>query len=267
MQGICKLCDRTEKLLLSHILPKSHTKRMRQGAPQVVQVTVKDPPIAIKSNGEYIERLLCSNCEHLLKTKYEDYGTRLFVNSQFINQSRSYISIQPFKYQTYYLYVISILWRAAVSSVSAYKAIQGLHELASIFKPCLLEGTLNIHPPHGIKLDDFIKLSILRIIDPGNEIPQSTIDSLILGLNVERGESIEDGFHCYFMVDGYLIIASIFPPASKVLANWRPYGRVLNRTHLRVPKISYARLKLLTEGFDAISNSKNPFKYQAKSKA
>jgi hypothetical protein len=240
---------------------------MRQGAPQVVLVTVENPPMARKSNGEHIERLLCINCEHLLKTKYEDYGTRLFVNRQFINESKDYISIQQFEYQTYYLYVISILWRAAVSSISAYKTIQGMHELAPIFNSCLLNGTLKTNPPHNIKLDDFIKLTILRIIDSTNEISQSTIDSLILGINVERGESIDDGFHCHFMVDGYLIIASIFPPTSSVLANWCPHGRVLNRTHLRVPKVSYSSLKLLTDGFNAIANSKNPFESKASSKA
>lgn len=264
MQGVCKLCDRTAKLSLSHILPKSHTRRMRQRAPQVVLVSVENPPIARKSNGEHVERLLCAECEHLIKSKYEDYGTRLFVNRQFITESNDRVNIAQFKYETYFLYVISILWRATVSSLSAYKAIQGLRELAAIFKPCLKDETLTTSLAHRFKLDDFIKLTIVRITDPEHEIPQSTIDSLILGLNVERGDTVDDGFHCHFMVDGFLVIASIFPPTSKALAEWRPTGRVLNRSHLSIPKVSYARFKILTDGFTAIAKSPDPFNIKAK---
>lgn len=259
MQGVCKLCDQKGELLLSHILPKSYSKRMRQGAPQVVAVTVEDPPKARKTNGENIERLLCKDCELLLKKKYEDYGTRLFVNRKLITENNDFVLIDNFRYEPYFLYVISILWRAAVSSFSSYKTIQGLSEFSVFFKPCIRKETMTTPKLDNIKLDDFIKLTILRITDTTNEIPQSTIDSMILDINVERGDTIDEGFHCYFMVDGFLIITSIFPPQSAILANWHPHGLVLNQNYLRVPKVGYEKLKLLTEGFNAIRKSQNPF--------
>ena len=98
--GICKLCGESKALYLSHILPKSFTRRMRDGAPQVIAVEVLAKPKSQKSNGEYVERLLCKDCELLIKQKYEDYGTRLFVARKNIAEYGSHVFFSDFDYQS-----------------------------------------------------------------------------------------------------------------------------------------------------------------------
>lgn len=259
MSGICKLCDQHKKLCRSHILPKSFTKRMRAGAPQVITVVVEEQPQARKSNGEHIELMLCESCEHLLKTNYEDYGTRFFVNKKNITENNGHVFITDFEYQTYFLFIVSILWRASVSSLNIYKPTQGLAELSRLIKPCILANTLKTHPPHPIRIDEFIKIQVLKIIDHTNEVPQSTLDSIILAINFERGESVDEGIHYYFMVDGFLVTASLFPLSSQLLKCWHASGRLLDRRFLKIPKVSFYDIKQLHECIEAISSTPNPF--------
>lgn len=252
MDGVCKLCGKHKKLCLSHILPKSFTRRMRSGAPQVVAVTVDDKPLARKSNGEHVEYLLCEKCEELLKKNYEDYGTRLFVDKQNIIEYKSHVLITNFDYQRYFLFIISILWRASISSLNIYKPIQPLAALSALIKPCIFDNTLFTHPPHEFKLDDFIKITMLKIIDHTGRTPQSALDHMIIGLNFELSNSGDGDIHYYFMVDGYLIFVSIFPPNSSRLLSWYPKGRVLNRHTLKIPKTSFYELKQIHEAISAL---------------
>jgi hypothetical protein len=262
MNQICKLCGHQKVLLKSHILPKSFTKRMRAGAPQVVAVVMHETPSASKVNGEYVARLLCADCELLIKTLYEDYGTRLFVNRRNITENNSHVFIESFQYEKYFLFILSILWRASISSLEIYKATLPLAEVSELFKSCIKNNTLKTHPPYNLRLDTFLKMSILKIVDHTSEIPQSTLDSVMHGINLRPGASIEEGLHYYFMVDGFLVCASLFKPQSPFLQNWRADGRLLNRSTLKIPKVSFYGIKEIYEGIAAIASTPDPFATQ-----
>ena len=255
MMEICQLCGKRDKLCNSHILPKSFTRRMRAGAPQVKWVVVKDKPRALTSNGEYTDHLLCKSCESMLSKNYEDYGTQLFVNKRNIDENNRHIFFTNFEYQKYYLFIVSILWRASVSSLETYRHIQWFSELSNIFKSCILQNTLQIHPPHPIRLDDFVKISILKIIDHAEVIPQETLNSLILGLNFESGDHEDSGTHYYFMVDGFLVVIHLFPLNSSLLKQWRPSGVLRNRIFQKIPKVSFCSISQLRDCIAAIAST------------
>ena len=259
MIGNCRLCDKAGKLCRSHILPKSFTRRMRAGSPQVAAVYMRKEPNAVKSNGEHAEYLLCSACEHLLKIKYEDYGTRIFVEKNSIEDGGKNVLIRGFRYNTFYLFVVSIMWRASVSSLEIYKSSQPLSEFGRLFKPCILNETLNVSSLPGVVLNKFLKISVQRIFDHTSQIPQHSLDSIIYGANVSRGEVVEDGVHFFFMVDGYLVCASLFPLNSPHADNWLVGGRVINRSTLKIPKVSFYEIKEIYEGISAIATTTNPF--------
>lgn len=258
MDGVCKLCGKHKKLCLSHILPKSFTKRIRDGGePQVVAVTVDDKPTSRKSNGEHIEHLLCEKCEHLLKINYEDYGTRLFVKKQNIIENKNHVFITNFEYQKYFLFIVSILWRASASSRKIYNPTKTFSGLDALIKPCIANNTLVLS--RELQLDHFIKISLRKVIDHKGDIPQNILDKLILNLNCERGDSVDEGLHYSFMVDGFLITASLFHLNSPHLQNWNHNGRLLNRSTLKIPKVSFYEIKQVHESMVAIASVTNPF--------
>ncbi len=249
----CKLCGERKVLRNSHVIPKSFFARMKDGDPQLYAVNIGPEPIARKSNGDQIEYLLCDDCEQFIQKSYENYGTQIFINKKNICESDSHVYITNFQYTKYYLFIISILWRASVSSLSAFKALTPLLSADKIFNPCLRNQSLDISAQHNIRLDDFIKITVFRIIDPSGEIPQDVIDKIMIMINFEMGETVDDGIHYYFMLDGYLVLTSVYAPNSSTLKNLHLRCFVRNRMHLKIPKVAYHEMKQIADGIAAIA--------------
>ncbi|UCJ18913.1 hypothetical protein K5Q02_11355 [Pseudomonas sp. MM211] len=254
----CKLCGENKNLCNSHIIPKAFFRRIKDGDPQLYRVTVDSDPIARSSNGDEIQRLLCFECEQFFQRTYEDYGTELFINQKNICENEDFVFITRFQYEKYYLFIISILWRASVSTLKNFREIHSLISANKILNPCLRLQTLNISLKNNIRLDDFIKISATRIIDPQDNIPQSVIDGVMSGLSFGRGNSPEEGVHYYFMVDGYIILINLYPPNSPTLKNWHPKCAIKDRTYLKIPKIPYYEIKEVKEGMAALAQARAP---------
>lgn len=250
MLGICRLCDQQDTLCKSHIVPNSFVKRIKDGDPQLVAVVVKESPKARKTNGDVTKYLLCSACEQLLERSYEKYGTRLFVETAEIHETSTHVLFTKFDYEKYFLFVVSILWRASVSGLKEYEPLVGLADLSAGFKSCLRKNTI-FSEHFGIRIDKFIKLSILKVVDDSGLIPQSALDNLLLALNLEKGKTVDDGLHFYLMVDGFLLVAHFFPLRSPLLANWLPSGRVTGRRFLKVPKVPFSELSQVHQSINA----------------
>ncbi len=258
MHRPCRLCGQHKKLCLSHIVPKSFAKRMKAGSPQVVEVTISDTPTTAKSNGDHKEYLLCEDCERHIKVCYEDTGTIYLHRKKGASENKEYIIIPEFNYKSYYLFVISIIWRASISSLDIYRPAQELSKLEPYLRHCIKENTLYLSP-QGPKLDDFIKVSIARVVDLLDQIKQETLDRLLFSLNFERGENETEGLHYHMMLDGFLITASILPPGSPLASNWNTPGRLLDRRHLKAPKVCFSVIKPIFEAISAVPTTNNPF--------
>lgn len=238
-------------------MPKSFFKRIKDGDSQLYSITVEPAPVARQSNGDQIQHLMCESCEQFIQKNYEDYGTRLFVDAESISENDEHIYITSFLYKKYYLFIMSIIWRASVSTLGTYRALRPLASADKVFRHCLLNNTLQLASNPEIRLDHFTKITVLRITDPTNEIPQDTLDKLMCNIGLELGESTDDGAHYYFTVDGYLVITSVFLPNSPTLKTWRPAGQIKNRMHLKIPKVPYQELKQIRDGIAAVANSRD----------
>ncbi|ERH51200.1 hypothetical protein O203_23925 [Ectopseudomonas chengduensis] len=201
--------------------------------------------------------MLCRDCESFISRQYENYGTQLFTRTSQIIENDDYIYILKFRHTEYYLFIITILWRAAVSDLQIYREIKPLENAESIFRQCIRNKTLSIDSAGKLRIDDFIKITIFRLTDPTNEIPQEALNKIMYSLSLERGKTAEDGVHYFFTVDGYLITASVFPTSSPVLKQWYPVGRLRNRSYLKIPKVSYHELEQIRNGIDAIANARD----------
>nr|WP_131515275.1 hypothetical protein [Pseudomonas chengduensis] len=253
----CRLCRESKPLERSHIIPKSFYRRVKGGESQLYAVTAGPTPLARQSNGDQIQYLLCRDCESFISRQYENYGTQLFTRTSQIIENDDYIYILKFRHTEYYLFIITILWRAAVSDLQIYREIKPLENAESIFRQCIRNKTLSIDSAGKLRIDDFIKITIFRLTDPTNEIPQEALNKIMYSLSLERGKTAEDGVHYFFTVDGYLITASVFPTSSPVLKQWYPVGRLRNRSYLKIPKVSYHELEQIRNGIDAIANARD----------
>lgn len=253
----CKLCQKSRKLRKSHIMPKSFYRRLKGAASQIYTVTTSPTPIARRTNGDQIQHLLCEECESFISRNYENYGTQLFVETKQMTENDDSVYILRFQYEKYYLFIISIIWRAAVSTLDAFKVLHPLASAEKVLRHCLLRHTLEATSDTDLRLDDFIKITAFRLTDPTGKIPQNILDRIMYELNLERGESIEEGLHFYFVIDGYLIVTSMFPPQSETAKHWEPRGKLRNRMHLKIPKVPYYELSQIREGIESIANARD----------
>lgn len=258
MQQPCRLCGEHKKLCLSQIIPKSFTKRIKSGLSQVVELTLSHVATTIKSNFDYKAHLLCEDCEKHLKLCYEDMGTVYLHNKKRASENSDYILIQNFNYKLYYLFIISIIWRAIISKIKIYEPAKEIYTLEPYIRHCIKYKTLYL-TPRGPKLDDFIKISIVKIIDSQGRIKQEAIDRLLVSLNFKREKNKKEGLHYYMMLDGFLITTSILPPSSPLLSNWINPGRLLDRKTLKVPKVCFSSIEPLFKIISTIPNTLNLF--------
>jgi hypothetical protein len=228
---------------------------MKSGAPQAIEIEVRNKPIANKSNADHKQNLLCETCELHIKQSYEDYGTVFLHKKKGAIESRENLIIPGFQYKKYYLFIVSILWRASISSLPIYATARNLQKIEPYLRSCIWENSIWI-TDRGPKLDDFIKISVARITDSTGQLGQASLDRMILSLSAERGSNEEDGIHFFFMADGFLITASIILPNSPLASSWKTPGRLIDRNHLKIPKICFTSIKPIFDAIAAIPKTK-----------
>ncbi|WP_221054205.1 hypothetical protein [Methylomonas koyamae] len=263
MNGICRLCGLEKPLCNSHIEPKSFYRRMRNGRPQCVVVDVSEKPRAIRTNADYKQKLLCSDCEQFLSRNFENDCTKLLVDTNKQLETCSSVIFTEFNYAQFYLFVFTIIWRASVSTLKEYDGLKAFLDFEKYFRPCIFYKTLSIssNDDQIARLDDFIKLSIVKVIDHTQAVPQSVLDNVIIRINQRITDSIDDGIHVYFMFNGFLVTASLLLPGSKALKLWNAPGRLKPlRSIQKIPKQTYFNIPLVHNAFSAIGKTDSPFK-------
>ncbi|PAW07614.1 hypothetical protein B6K85_26680 [Vibrio sp. V1B] len=249
---VCKLCGEHAPLEKSHIIPRSYLKGLKKGNGQLVSIICDDITIPKKVNLDPKERLLCHSCEQFLSNDYEKYGTRLFKSSRGVRKSRSYIEFNGFKYTEYYLYLISILWRASVSTLDDFSNVNLTERIESMLAACIKKGSLKLNT--SFKLDHFVRISVLRIIDTKVGLDDSLIQSAFLHIGVEPGDTPKKGLMYYFMISGFLICYH-FSAESDLheMRTKRIGGQLLNRQQIRIPKVEISDLKQVYDAFMSAS--------------
>lgn len=121
----CKLCGNTALLCQSHIIPRRHLRSiLRNPAKKALvlgsinerQETVQDGPK---------EHLLCKACEKFLNDRLEKPFEKLWFDRPALPQTlaRSF-ELQGIDYTKFKLLLLSILWRASVSSLKQFREVR-----------------------------------------------------------------------------------------------------------------------------------------------
>lgn len=136
MKGICNLC-REEKDLIkkSHIIPDffyvesglfSETHRLKKIKSDEFHQPKKHSSLP---TGEYEGEILCKTCDNKIIGGYEDYVRKVLYgglskkNYVCFSQVKGGIKIEELDYDKFKLFLLSILWRAAISSREMFSEI------------------------------------------------------------------------------------------------------------------------------------------------
>ncbi|MFN3580594.1 MAG: hypothetical protein ACK4VV_09010 [Pseudomonas sp.] len=206
--GTCKLCGQAAPLQQSHIIPRAFYKRAKAGSPQLVEFTASPGGKPVLTNADPKERLLCHGCEQHLSIAYEHWGTRLFYPTR--NQKKlivdmgGQVKFKDFRYEDTYLFFLSILWRAGVSTLKAFNGVTLSEGMERRIANCLKDRTLLL-AGGPLRVDNFIKLGLIKLTSPTDPLLQEMLKRAIFGFGSELFKE-GDGFIYYFGVGGFLVV-------------------------------------------------------------
>lgn len=162
MKGICKLCLKEGELQKSHIIPRSYFKRLKKDDGKIM--VVQEGKKSITGNFDPKEPMLCRDCEQFLSISYEHYGILVLRDHKNFRKNSDHIVIASFQYEKFYLYLISILWRASIAKHMYYDTVQGSENLDDLLRYCIAQKKLRINKVSGLRLDHFIKISVFKLL-------------------------------------------------------------------------------------------------------
>src|SRR3989344_3272 len=171
VKGICKLCGKREDLCdKSHILPKFCYKYLRAEDKSFTYFREG----AKKSIGnefytEYESGILCLDCENKRLGSLDSYGSTIINNEGFNEKLKfnfketaenKFLILNDnlyYDYKKYKLFLLSILWRTAISSREAFKEVKLSHNIETDLKNMILNNDpgKEYEYPCGILLPPF----------------------------------------------------------------------------------------------------------------
>lgn len=257
----CKLCGKRAVLQNSHIIPRSYYKRLKRESNQLLIIVDNDEIEPRLSNSDPKEKLLCTECEQFLSVKYESYGTKIFRTSKNVIKQDDRITINGFDYKRFYLYFISILWRASLTSNDNFKSIALGGEFEDLLKFCIINNRMKLGRGNSLKIDHFLRLSVARVVDSSNNISDDVIKNVMMNFRMDKS-NIEKVAIYYLMLEGFLIVYSLSPGKDihDVRAR-RIQSQVVNGSSTNIMKIEIGELKEIREMFNlAINKSKKHYR-------
>lgn len=252
MKGTCKLCHQERELQQSHIIPRSYFKRLKQ---QGKLVMVRDGKFSLEGNVDPKEPMLCRSCEQYLSSTFERYGTDVLRNRNKVRKNNDHIILSSFNYDKYYLYLLSILWRASVATHVHYNKVIGKGSLDDVLRHCIYKNNLRFNELSRISIDNFIKICLFRIVDKTNTFNDETIRGVLSNFGQVPVDSVK-GMAWHFVADGFLIMY-VFAPGKNLfdMKKMRFKSQLIKGSHQKVMKVEIMESELLRNAFGNLFNA------------
>jgi hypothetical protein len=127
----CRLCLKDKLLCNSHIIPEFFFRPTYDEKHRTQEINLKVPnDINLLQKG-YREKLLCDDCEQFINANYELYFNNIWYEKGYKPKkiSRKKITLPGIDYSKFKLFLLSILWRASISTHKAFSLVNiGVHE-------------------------------------------------------------------------------------------------------------------------------------------
>lgn len=120
--GVCRLCKKSKPLCNSHIVPEFCYKRAYDSQHRVIDMNLRNrggPPARFLQKG-HREPLLCGSCETRISRYETDFATYWYGPTGLpakVDSGCEALVLSGAPYAAFKLFHISILWRAAVSTL------------------------------------------------------------------------------------------------------------------------------------------------------
>ncbi len=138
----CALCLNANKLVESHIIPNAYFRAMkRQSSGRLIRFTTYPDEKVKHSQDSWWEYLLCAECEQRFGRWETIWIKRLRDATKRADPASAYVDIAPFDYDTFRFFLLSILWRAAVSTRPEFSDVLLDAKQQEMLRLSLLAGT------------------------------------------------------------------------------------------------------------------------------
>lgn len=156
--GKCRLCNQTKPLLKkSHIIPDFFYEQagLYNEKHQIHKIEVQkyliDKKVSYIPTGVYEGGILCENCDNELLGGLETYGRKVLYgglaeNEEIIckniknpDDGLEYSIIENVDYNKFKLFLLSILWRSAISSKAVFKDVKFSEQYIESLRQMLID--------------------------------------------------------------------------------------------------------------------------------
>lgn len=130
---VCRACGTKQKLVRAHVIPESFCKLLaKDGKP--AKLAAPHEYVGKSHTGVWDETILCESCERQLSS-IDDYGQELLIRKRdhfdpVIADGKPIAErLAEYDYQMLHWFILSVLWRASVSSHYFFNEVDlGAHE-------------------------------------------------------------------------------------------------------------------------------------------
>lgn len=146
-RGTCHLCSDDKELCASHALPNSAFRFLfKQGSGKAVMFVDDETTKIAYSSESWDEYLLCKDCEDYLNLQYDQYGISVLKGSACtVNRGTHGVTFAGVNKQRLRMFVLSVVWRMAISPNRAYGNVELPYELEMEIRAALREHR-NVRP-------------------------------------------------------------------------------------------------------------------------
>ncbi|MFO7657412.1 MAG: hypothetical protein R6W78_10115 [Bacteroidales bacterium] len=136
----CKLCRQEKKLIKAHIIPSFMYHELFDQNHRIRQATFENKVYkrnTQRETGEFDKNILCEKCDNEILGKYEDYAKRVLYDGATPNllprfermYNKTWMSVGDIDYKKFKIFLLSIIWRASITSRPYFSQINlGHHE-------------------------------------------------------------------------------------------------------------------------------------------
>jgi hypothetical protein len=137
---VCPLCRTSDyPIRVSHVIPNAAFKRAKDNG-KMMKVDVR-AKLNYLVQDSWATEMLCSECEHLFNTRYEEITLNELRVARKRGGESGLLKLKTKNPSRLAAFMMSLVWRAAVSSHSAYKKVRLPNVVIEGVRQCLLYGS------------------------------------------------------------------------------------------------------------------------------
>lgn len=241
--AVCRLCSSEAELRDSHIIPRSFINRVKAGEPQLLRMNVGTATKPMLENANWNEKLLCGRCEKVLCDKYEATQLKFLRNGKIVQKHPDRVTFSSFNYEKFYLFWLSILWRASISSLPAFKVVDLGEEMNACLARMIDEERMS---EGGVCISQLIKVGIVKILPTGG-FTQDVLRKVLCSFYLKK----EPGFVLYYLVlEGFMVCFCL--TANMEMEMPKSFGRIKRTFNFRMPALRIDQDENLMEIFNKL---------------